>query len=137
MKNMKFGLLLMVLALPTAAFAQSGAVNVIVDMEGVDQAQYQKDLQSCQGASVQVQEKTAEREKVAGTTARTAAVGAAAGAISGGSGSQGAKTGAAVGVVAGTARNAKNRREAKADTNNEREMVVKNCMRGRGYTVLN
>ena len=120
-----------------AAMAQNQGVNVIVDMEGVDQAQYQKDLQSCQGAGTQVQDKQPEREGVVRNTGRVAAVGAAAGAISGGSGSQGAKTGAAVGLAASTTRNARNRREAKVDTKDEIDMVVKNCMRGRGYTVLN
>ena len=64
-------------------------------------------------------------------------LGAAAGAISGNSGSKGAKTGAGVGVVAAGARNARNRRDAKKQTKNELDTVVKNCMRGRGYNVLN
>jgi len=123
------------LLLASGASAQN--VNVIVDMEGVDPAQYNSDLQACQGAGTQVQQKEAQREGVLRNSGRTAAVGAAAGAISGGSGTQGAKTGAAVGVVASTTRNAKNRREVAAEAQNERDMVVKNCMRGRGYSVLN
>ena len=138
MFKQKFTLLFsLLIAIPVFAQAQNNAPNVIVDMQGVDPAQYNADLQACQGAGTQVQAQDPEREAVAGTTARGAAVGAAAGAISGNSGSQGAKTGAAVGVVAGTSRNAKNRREAKKQTKDEQDMVVKNCMRGRGYNVLN
>lgn len=129
--------LLMLLAAPLLANAQSSGVNVIVDMEGIDPAKYNQDLQSCQGAGTQVQPAEAEREGVVGTAARGAALGAAAGAISGNSGSQGAKSGAGVGVVAAGARNARNRRDAKKDTKSEIDMVVKNCMRARGYSVLN
>lgn len=129
-------LIFLSLIITGSALAQN-SVNVIVDMEGVDQAQYQKDLQSCQGAGTQVQEKQPEREGIVRGAARGAAIGAAAGAVSGNSGSQGAKSGAGAGVAASGIRNAKNRREAKVDTKNEIDMVVKNCMRGRGYTVLN
>jgi hypothetical protein len=124
-------------AMPMLAQAQNSSPNVVVDMQGVDQAQYNSDLQACQGTGTQVQAKEAQREGVVGTAARGAAVGATAGAISGNSGSSGAKTGAGVGVVTASARNARNRRDAKKQTKNELEMVVKNCMRGRGYNVLN
>ncbi len=129
-------ILALLLAISVLAQAQN-TPNVIVDMEGVDPAQFNVDLQACQGAGTQVQAQNPEREAVVGTAARGAAIGAAAGAISGNSGSQGAKTGAGVGVVAAGARNAKNRREAKSQTKEEKDMVVKNCMRGRGYNVLN
>jgi hypothetical protein len=124
-------------AMPMLAQAQNSSPNVIVDMEGVDQAQYNSDLQACQGTGTQVQATEAQREGVVGTAARGAVVGATAGAISGNSGSKGAKTGAGVGVVAASARNARNRRGAKKQTKNELDTVVKNCMRGRGYNVLN
>jgi hypothetical protein len=42
-----------------------------------------------------------------------------------------------VGLAASATRNARNRRQAETNTNNEIEQVVKNCMRGRGYNVLN
>jgi len=130
-------IMVMLVAIPVLAQAQQNPPDVIVDMQGVDQAQYNADLQACQGTGTQVQAQEAERERVVGTAARGAAVGAAAGAISGNSGSQGAKTGAGVGVVAAGARNARNRRDAKKQTKKEKDMVVKNCMRGRGYNVLN
>jgi hypothetical protein len=129
-------ILALLLAISVLAQAQN-APNVIVDMEGVDPAQFNADLQACQSAGTQVQAQNPEREAVVGTAARGAAIGAAAGAISGNSGSKGAKTGAGVGVVAAGTRNAKNKREAKSQTKEEKDMVVKNCMRGRGYNVLN
>jgi len=137
LKSLNISFFILLLAIPMSALAQNNTPNVIVDMEGVDQAQYNVDLQACQGAGTQVQAQQAEREAVVGTAARGAAVGAAAGAISGNSGSQGAKSGAGIGVVAASSRNARNRREAKKETRGEQEMVVKNCMRGRGYNVLN
>ena len=137
MSKVAYALLVaLMMAAPVLAQAQN-TPNIIVDMEGVDQAQYNADLQACQGAGTQVQEQQADREAMVGTAARGAALGAAAGAISGNSGSQGAKTGAAAGVVTAGVRNQKNRREAKKDTQAERDLVVKNCMRGRGYNVLN
>ena len=125
----------MLLAFAPVGHAQD--VNVVVDMDGVDREQYYDDLDACQNTGGQVEYNEPEREGVARNTARVAAVGAAAGAISGGSGSQGAKTGAAVGLAASATRNARNRRQAETNTNNEIEQVVKNCMRGRGYNVLN
>ncbi len=126
---------LMLLAFAPMGHAQN--VNVVVDMEGVDKNQYYDDLEACQSTGGQVEYNEPERESVAGNAARVAVVGATAGAISGGSGSKGAKKGAAVGVAASATRNARNRRSAQTSTKNETEQVVKNCMRGRGYNVLN
>ena len=61
-----------------ASMAQNQGVNVIVDMEGVDQAQYQQDLQACQNTGGQVQNTQTEREGVVRGAARGAAIGAAA-----------------------------------------------------------
>ena len=60
-----------------------------------------------------------------------------AGAISGGSGSKAAKKGAGVGVIAAASRNSRNRRAASANASAQADQIVKNCMRGRGYNVLN
>ncbi|MGV6826959.1 MAG: glycine zipper family protein [bacterium] len=117
--------------------AQSSGVNVVVDMQGIDPAKYNSDLQSCQGTAAQVQPTQGQRESLAGTAARGAALGAAAGAISGNSGTQGAKSGAGAGVVAAGVRNSQNRRSATQQSQSEVDAVVKNCMRGRGYNVLN
>ena len=114
------------------------ANNVVVDMSQVqDYTQYQTDLQQCEGLAVQNQPDAPQREAVAGTAVRGAAVGAAAGAIGGGSGSSAAKKGAGVGVIAAASRNSRNRRAASANASAQTDQIVKNCMRGRGYNVLN
>jgi hypothetical protein len=93
----------------------------IVDMQGVDSAMYEQDLDDCQGYGDQIDPATGVTKGVAaGGT-----VGAATGAISGHT-----AKGAGYGAIAGGARSAQlNERE--------KQQVVKNCMRGRGYRVLN
>ena len=114
------------------------ANNVVVDMSQVqDYNQYQTDLQQCEGLAVQNQPEAPQREAVAGTAVRGAAVGATAGAISGGSGSKAAKKGAGIGVIAAASRNSRNRRAASANASAQTDQIVKNCMRGGGYNVLN
>ena len=114
------------------------ANNVVVDMSQVqDYNQYQIDLQQCEGLAVQNQPDAPQRDSVAGTAVKGAAVGAAAGAVSGGSGSKAAKKGAGIGVIAAASRNSRNRRAASANASTQADQIVKNCMRGRGYNVLN
>ncbi|MEL0162887.1 MAG: glycine zipper family protein [Halieaceae bacterium] len=116
----------------------SAFANVVVDMSQVaDYTQYQTDLQQCEGLAVQNQPDAPQRESVAGTAVKGAAVGAAAGAVSGGSGSKAAKKGAGAGVILAAGRNSRERREASANATAQKDQIVKNCMRGRGYNVLN
>ncbi len=116
----------------------SALANVVVDMSQVaDYTQYQTDLQQCEGLAVQNQPDAPQRESVAGTAVKGAAVGAAAGAVSGGSGSKAAKKGAGAGVILAAGRNSRERREASANATEQKDQIVKNCMRGRGYNVLN
>ena len=116
------------------AIQTAHANNVVVDMSQVqDYNQYQMDLQQCEGLAVQNQPDAPQREAVAGTAVR----GAAAGAVSGGSGSKAAKKGAGIGVIAAASRNSRNRRYASANASAQADQIVKNCMRGRGYNVLN
>ena len=96
--------------------------EVVIDPAGVDMARYQRDLRECEEISQQV------RGKAAGGAVGGAVVGGAIGGIVGGSDSAG--KGAGVGAVAGAARGA-------AATRQERQRVVKNCLRNRGYSVLN
>ena len=81
-------------ALLTTACASSK--RVVVDKQGIDEAQYQQDLSDCRAVADEV------------STGRDAAGGAVIGA-------------------AGKA----------GDAEQEKSQVVKNCMRGRGYRVLN
>ena len=94
----------------------------IIDPAGVDMAQYEADVAECEQIATQVEQKAGER------AAEGAVVGGLIGAIVGGSDS--AVTGAGVGAVAGGA-------GGSADTQREKSRVVKNCLRNRGYKILN
>jgi outer membrane lipoprotein SlyB len=93
----------------------------IVDTKGVNMAAYEHDLAECKQYGAQIQ----PAQGVAKGAVAGAAVGGAIGAIS-----HDAGAGAAVGAVSGGASSA-----VKADE--DRQEVVKRCMRGRGYKVLN
>ena len=96
--------------------------KVIVDPNGVDMARYNADLEHCKELSMQV-DQHAGKGMVKG-----AVVGGVAGEIIGRDGStlRGAKLGAFLGLLKG----------GKA-TKAERTKVLKNCMRYKGYKVLN
>ncbi len=100
----------------------SGTTGPIIDTQGVDMSRYQQDLAQCQTYAEQVSTGKAVGKGAAGG----AAVGAAIGAIAGG----GAGEGAGIGAVTGGAQSARIADREKAD-------VVRNCLRGRGYRVLN
>ncbi len=93
----------------------------IVDTKGVNMAQYAIDLRECREYADEVN----VAEGAAKGAAAGAVVGAAAGAISGD-----ADRGAGYGAVGGGARSA-------LYNQREKERVVSNCLRGRGYRVLN
>ncbi len=98
----------------------------IIDMKGVNAAQYEQDLEECSNYADEVN----VAGKAVGGAAAGAAVGAAIGAIwdghDGNSPGRGAATGAVLGGAGGTGSGV-----------TERSRVVKNCLRGRGYRVLN
>ena len=120
------------LELATAAVAMSMALLLpltgclshpepLIDTQGVNMAQLEQDLETCENLGAQVHiENGVARGTVAG-----GAVGAASGAILGDAG-----TGAALGAIGGGARSAQ-------IGEREKSRVVKNCMRWRGYRVLN
>ncbi len=93
----------------------------LIDTQGVNMAQLEQDLEACESYGDQVRiEKGVAKGAVAG-----GAVGAASGAVLGDAGA-----GAAVGAIGGGARSAQ-------IGEREKSRVVKNCMRWRGYRVLN
>ena len=98
--------------------------EIIIDTKGVNMSAYHQDLAECRGYSSAVK----TEEKGVRGAASGAIVGGAIGAITGGG--DGAARGAGVGAVGGGARgvNEGERTEVK---------VVKRCLRGRGYNVLN
>lgn len=113
---------LIIMLLAGCAGRQRG--EPIVDMRGVDPARYQADLADCRQYAQQV------------NVGADAATGAVTGAVVGGAvgaaagNSDTAKRSAGVGAVLGGARGA-------AGGVQERNQVVRNCLRNRGYAVLN
>lgn len=96
----------------------------IVDMQGVNIAQYNADLAECQNYADQVE---SERQVARGTVGG-AVVGGAVGAVVG-NGNVAQRT-AGAGAVLGATRGARN-------AVYERDRVIRNCLIGRGYRVLN
>ena len=93
----------------------------IVDMQGVNAAQFERDREECEGYSEQV--------RIERGVARGAAAGAVIGAATGAIGGEVAD-GAGYGVIFGASRSG-------LDGDRERQGVFKRCLRGRGYRVLN
>ena len=113
------------IAMLSATLLTAGcARDVIIDPKGVNMAQYNQDLSECTALAEQV--------NVGGQTAGRALAGAAVGAAIGAAvgNSDTAQRGAGAGAVAGAARGAD-----RATT--EKQVVVRNCLRNRGYSVLN
>lgn len=96
----------------------------IIDTQGVNMARYEADLTDCQDYADQVQ---VGRQTAVGAVTG-AAVGGVFGAVIGNSDT--AQRGAGVGAVGGGARGAGRGLQ-------ERERVIKRCLIGRGYRVLN
>jgi len=112
----------LVIGMATAIFALPLCAKIIIDPEGVEMGQYQRDTQECQQIASQVDQRGAS------SAVRGAAVGAGLGAITGNSKSakKGAGAGALLGAVGG-----------RGSTAAERDKVTKNCLSNKGYTVLN
>jgi outer membrane lipoprotein SlyB len=97
--------------------------EIIIDEKGVDMAHYQENLTECESYAQQVK----VGEKTAKGTASGAVVGGAVGAVSHHRDTaEGAAIGAITGGVAGL-----------SEGERDQVRVVKNCLRGRGYHVLN
>lgn len=99
--------------------------EIIIDRKGVDMARYAVDKAEC--------EQYAREVRTGAKAARGAASGAVVGGAIGGitrDSSEGVARGAGVGAVTGTARGISEGERTKV-------RVVKQCLRGRGYRVLN
>lgn len=104
------------------------ASKPIIDSKGVDMVQYQADLQDC----AQIAEQVETGKQIAKSTGAGAAAGAAVGVVTSvitGDASDIAYS-AAYGAVGGGSTGAFRADEEKAN-------VIKNCLRNRGYSVLN
>jgi len=110
-----------------AAVGCAGAdVRPIVDMKGVNEAAYEKDLRECQDYAK-------EQSGMGSTAAKGAGAGAVVGGLLGlvtGGNASGIAQAAGAGAVIGTAGGA-------FTGNQAQEAVVKRCLSGRGYKVLN
>ncbi len=111
------------LALPAILLLTLTACSTkpIVDTKGMDHAQFERDLAECTALAEQIDQ--------GGTTLKSAATGALIGGLFGAI-SGNATTGAAFGGVAGGT-------SGGLSTDQEKASVIRNCLRGRGYTVLN
>ena len=101
-------------------------VRPIVDMKGVNEASYEKDLSECQ---TYAQQQSGMGETAAKGAGAGAVVGGLLGLVTGGNGSgiaQAAGAGAVIGAAGGA-----------FSGNQAQEAVVKRCLSGRGYRVLN
>lgn len=104
------------------------ASKPIIDSKGVDMVQYQADLQDC----AQIAEQVETGKQIAKSSGAGAAAGAAVGVVTSvitGDASDIAYS-AAYGAVGGGSAGAFRADEEKAT-------VIKNCLRNRGYSVLN
>ena len=122
------------LALAVAMATLAGCAQTyqpVVDTRGHDSARYQQDLFECRQYAEQVSPAGKAAVTGLGGAAAGAALGAITGALVGGVGAGeaaavGAATGGAVGVGAGAYSGV-----------NDQQQIIDNCLRGRGYNVLN
>lgn len=101
-------------------------VRPIVDLKGKDQATYENDLQQCQSYATQQSGAATTGAMAAGAGA---VLGAALGLVAGGNRTGIAQTAGVGGVLGGAG--------GMFEGNKAQENVVKQCLRGRGYNVLN
>jgi len=120
-QNMKFLFLIPLSVLVVAGCTTTS--EIIIDQKGVNMSRYEDDLADCEGYAEQV----AVGQKAAKGAASGAAVGGAIGAVSGG---RDAGEGAAIGAITGVTKGL-------SEGERDKVRVVKNCLRGRGYRVLN
>ena len=114
-------------SLLVSACAQQGhqaGGDIIIDTKNVDMGAYYQDLHECRNYAAQVP----VGEKIVSKTVTGAVVGGALGAIVGDSSSakRAAGAGGLLGAVRGT-----------GQAYQEKRRVVRNCLRGRGYRILN
>lgn len=115
---------LVVVTLVTLFAAGCASKRVIVDTQGVDPVRYERDRAECEAYAGQVD----TGGQVVRSAGFGAALGAAIAAIFGNS--KDVARGAGAGGVAGGAKGA-------VQSDNEKSQVLRNCLRGRGYRVLN
>lgn len=116
--------LVLVSLLAACASQNKHSGGIIIDKKGVNMAAYHDDLQECQSYA----EEISVAQKTGTKAAGGAVIGGAMGAIWGNSdtAAKGAGAGGLLGGVKGF-----------SQASREKQQVVKRCLRGRGYRVLN
>jgi uncharacterized protein YcfJ len=126
MSNQNKSISLLVLVALTGCSNTGSNFSPIIDKQGIDEIKYQRDLTECQSLSTEAQGagKDGAKKAVGG-----AAIGALIGLVGGGNGTniaQAAGVGGVIGVASGL-----------YSGNAEQETIIKRCLAGRGYRVLN
>ena len=98
--------------------------GIIIDNKGVDMPTYYQDLHECRNFAAQINVGGPVVEK----TITGALIGGAVGAITGDSGT--AKRAAGAGGLFGAVKGS-------GQVSSEKQKILKNCLKGRGYRVLN
>jgi len=119
-KAIGYGVIFVSLVIATGCAGRRA--DVVIDPAGVDMGLYQQNLAECQQIAQQA------HHKAVGGAVGGAVVGGAVGGIVGNG--ETAEKGAGAGAVVGAAHGA-------AATRREKQLVTKNCLRERGYKVLN
>lgn len=101
-----------------------GYSGIIIDEQGVDMAAFHRDLAECEKYAAAVE----KGERVVGRAAEGAVVGGVIGAIF--DGGDGAAKGAGTGAVLSGVKGARSAEW-------EKKRVVRNCLKHRGYRILN
>lgn len=122
MQTFRFGVLAFIMATSLGCATTRDRSGVVIDPAGVDMNLYQQDLAACRQIAEQVE------QRAAGGVVGGAVVGGVLGAILGDSST--AQRGAGAGAVTGGLGGA-------GSTQQERQVVIKNCLRNKGYKVLN
>jgi outer membrane lipoprotein SlyB len=116
--------LLAVILVPLFITACTTTDEIIIDEKNVDMSAYEQDLTECKSYASGVN----KGEKTAKGAASGSAIGGVIGGIRGGT--SGVAKGAGVGAVGGGAKGASEGEQSEVQ-------VVKRCLSGRGYKVLN
>ena len=117
------GSAVVLLALAGCTSSPSESNGILIDQKGVNMAAYQADLRECETYSEEI--------NISSQASHGAVIGAVlGGAVGAMRNSDVAKRSAGAGAIAGGASGA-------GKAYSEKQSVVKNCLRGRGYKVLN
>ena len=123
--NKKF-LSLSIVTLLVACSNMGSQYVPVVDKKGIDENKYQQDLAECQNLSTETEASGASGAKKA---AGGAAVGARLGLVGGGNSTNIAQAAGIGGVIGGAS--------GLYSGNSEKQNIIRRCLSGRGYKVLN